>query len=156
MRQPVWRDNETLFTTTVEDVPQSYRARMAYAGVLFERGQKVEGFKQLDIANNLFPDDPALLEFAAEQYALAGRCSVAARLYKQLVERYPIHLNSRIGLVGCLTVLRDHATARSVARAGLTLGVPQTGLRQLLRINDSVETAERMQRAKGTPPTARN
>jgi len=156
MRQPVWRDNETLFTRTVEDVPESYRARMAYAGVLFERGKKVEGFKQLDIANNLFPDDPALLEFAAEQYAIAGRCSVAVRLYKQLVDRYPIHLNSRIGLVGCLTVLRDHATARSVARAGLTLGIPQTGLRQLLRINDSVETAERMQRAKRAAPAARN
>jgi hypothetical protein len=156
MRQPVWRDNETLFTRTVTDVPESYRARMAYAGVLFERGQKVEGFKQLDIANNLYPDDPALLEFAAEQYAIAGRCSVAVRLYKQLVARYPIHLNSRIGLVGCLTVLRDHATARSVAREGLTLGVHQTALRQLLRINDSVERAERIQRVKSTAPVAGN
>jgi hypothetical protein len=153
MRQPVWRNNETLFTQTVADVPESYRARMAYAAVLFDRGQKLEAFKQLDIANNLYPDDPALLEYAAAQYALAGRCSVSARLYKQLVDRYPIHLNSRIGLVGCLTVLRDHATARAVARAGLTLGVPQTALRQLMRINDSVETAERMQRAKGSAPT---
>jgi len=156
MRQPVWRNNETLFTQTVEDVPESYRARMAYSAVLFERGQKVEGFKQLDIANNLYPDDPALLEFAAEQYALAGRCSVSARLYKQLVDRYPVHLNSRIGLVGCLTVLRDHATARSVARAGLTLGIHQTALRQLLRINDSVEKAERVQRVKNTAPVAGN
>lgn len=156
MRQPVWRDNETLFTQTVTDVPHSYKARMAYAAVLFEQGKKVDGFKQLDIANNLFPEDPALLEFAAEQYALAGRCSVSARLYKKLVDRYPVHLNSRIGLVGCLTVLRDHANARSVARAGLTLGVPQTALRQLLRINDSVETAERLQRAKGSSPAARN
>ena len=156
MRQPVWRDNETLFTRTVEDVPESYRARMAYAAVLFERGQKPEGFKQLDIANNLYPDDPALLEFAAEQYALAGRCSVSARLYKQLVDKYPVHLNSRIGLVSCLTVMRDHATARAVGRAGLTLGVRQTALRQLLRINDSVETAERMHRAKGSTPIARN
>ena len=152
MRQPVWRNNETLFTKTVADVPESYRARMAYASVLFDRGQKVEGFKQLDIANNLYPDDPALLEFAAAKYALAGRCSVSARLYKQLVDKYPMHLNSRIGLVGCLTVLRDHATARAVARAGLTLGVEQTALRQLLRINDSVETAERLQRAKGSAP----
>jgi hypothetical protein len=156
MRQHVWRNNETLFTQTVQDVPESYRARMAYSAVLFERGQKVEGFKQLDIANNLYPDDPALLEFAAEQYALAGRCSVSARLYKQLVDRYPVHLNSRIGLVGCLTVLRDHATARSVARAGLTLGIHQTALRQLLRINDSVEKAERIQRVKNTAPAAGN
>jgi hypothetical protein len=157
MRQPVWRDNATLFTQTVEDVPESYRARMAFAAMLFERGQKVEGFKQLDIANNLFPEDPALLEFAAEEYAKAGRCSVSARLYKKLVDRYPSHLNSRIGLVGCLTVLRDHATARAVAREGFLTGVPQTALRQLLRISDSVERAERMQQRKSSPqPAARN
>jgi protein O-mannosyl-transferase len=155
MRQPVWRNNETLFTKTVTDVPESYRARMAYAAVLFDRGEKVEAFKQLDIANNLYPEDPALLQYAAAQYALAGKCTVSARLYKRLVDRYPIHLNSRIGLVGCLTVLRDHATARAVARQGLTLGVPQTALRQLIHINDSVETAERMQRAKGGIPAPR-
>ncbi len=146
LRQHVWRDNDTLFTQTVADVPASYRARMAYAAVLFDRGQQLEGFKQLDMANNLYPDDPALLEYAAERYARAGRCSVSARLYKKIVDRYPMHLSSRIGLVGCLIVLRDHAKARAVARAGLTTGVPQTALRQLIHINDSVETAESLRR----------
>ena len=156
VRQRVWKDNVTLFTQTVADAPGSYRARMAYAAMLFERKQKVEGFKQLDIANNLFPDDPPLLEFAAEEYAKAGRCSVSARLYKQIVDKYPAHLSSRIGLVGCLIVLRDHATARAVARAGLTTGVPQVALRQLIHINDSVETAERIGRAKSSNPPVRN
>jgi hypothetical protein len=155
MRQPVWRDNETLFTQTVTDMPENYRARMAFAAVLFERGKKVEAFQQLDIANNLYPEDPALLEYAAAKYAQAGRCTVSARLYQRLVDRYPMHLSSRIGLVGCLTVMREHATARAVARAGLTAGVPQTALRQLMRINDSVEIAERAQRGKSSAPPAR-
>jgi len=154
MRQPVWRNNETLFTQTVTDMPENYRARMAFAAVLFERGKKVEGFKQLDIANNLYPEDPALLEYAAAKYAQAGRCTVSARLYQRLVDRYPMHLSSRIGLVGCLTVMREHAAARAVARAGLTAGVPQTALRQLMRINDSVEIAERSQRGKRSAPPA--
>ncbi|MEO7822350.1 MAG: hypothetical protein ABIS15_01990, partial [Gemmatimonadaceae bacterium] len=156
VRQRVWRDNVTLFTQTVADAPGSYRARMAYAAVLFERKQKAEGFKQLDIANNLFPDDPPLLEFAAEEYAKAGKCPVSARLYKKIVDKYPTHLSARIGLVGCLIVLRDHSTARAVARAGLTTGIPQTALRQLIHINDSVETAERMNRGKSANPLARN
>ncbi len=155
-RQRVWRDNVTLFTQTVADAPGSYRARMAYAAILFERKEKTEGFKQLDIANNLFPDDPPLLEFAAEEYAKAGKCPVSARLYKKIVDKYPTHLSARIGLVGCLIVLRDHATARAVARAGLTTGIPQTALRQLIHINDSVETAERMNRGKSSTPPVRN
>jgi len=156
LRQRVWRDNATLFAQTVKDAPTSYRARLAYATILFERRQRREGFEQINIAHSLYPQDISVLEYAAEQYAQAGSCPVATRLFQSVLAKEPRHARSRTGLASCLIVMGDYAKARTTIRQGLAIGQPEHALRQLLKINDSVETAARLRQGKSPSPPARN
>jgi len=152
LRQRVWRDNATLFAQTVKDAPTNYKARLAYATVLFERRQRREGFEQIRIAHRLYPQDIAVLEYAAQQYAEAGSCPVATRLFRSVLAKKPRHARSRLGLASCLIVMGDYANARTTIRQGLATGEPENALRQLLRINDSVEASARLRQPGSARP----
>ncbi len=156
LRHRVWRDNATLFPQTVKDAPTSYRARLAYATLLFERGQRREGFEQITIARNLFPQDITVVEYAAEQFAASGRCPIAIPLFDSVLAKEPRHARSRLGLASCLIVMGDHAKARRIIRQGLGVGEPENALRQLLMINDSVETAARSRQQPPGSPSRRD
>lgn len=145
VRQRVWRDNATLFPQTVKDAPKSYRARLAYATLLFEQRKRSEGFEQIRIAHSLHPDDITVLEYAAEQYAQNGQCPVAKGLFQAVLAKVPQRARSRLGLASCLIVMAEYANARATIRQGLGVGEPENALRMLLKINDSVETAARLQ-----------
>lgn len=152
LRQRVWRDNATLFAQTVKDAPTSYRARLSYATFLFEQRQRREGFEQIRIAHTLYPQDIAVLEYAAQEYAQAGSCPVATRLFRSVLEKKPRHARSRLGLASCLIVMGDYANARTTIRQGLGKGEPESALRQLLRINDSVEAATHLRQPGSARP----
>ena len=149
-RQPVWRDNDTLFAQSVKDAPLSYKSRLSYSASLFEQRKLREGFEQLNIAYNLYPDDVALIEFAGQQYAQARSCGVAVRLFRMVLEKQPLRDPSRLGLASCLIMMGNHDEAQAVIRKGLAIGQQQKPLRQLLRINDSVEVV-RHPRASAAP-----
>lgn len=144
MRQHVWHNNASLFTQTVKDAPSSSNSRMYYSTTLFEQGQVREAFRQLDIAHKLYPKNVAVLEFAGLQYAQARSCPVAIRLFRQALQRDSRRARARTGLASCLITMGDHANARRTIREGLGIGKPETALRQLLRISDSVEIAGRL------------
>jgi hypothetical protein len=155
VRQPVWRDNATLFPQTVKDAPRSYRARLAYATLLFEQKKREEGFEQIRIAHSLHPDDITVLEYAAEQHAQNGQCPVAKGLFERVLAKVPERARSRLGLASCLIVMGEYANARATIRKGLGRGEPENALRMLLKINDSVETAGRMRRQQAAKPPPR-
>lgn len=156
LRQRVWRDNATLFAQTVKDAPTSFNARLYYSTILFERRQVGEGFKQLEIAHSLYPNEITVLEYAAAQYAQARSCPVATRLFRTVLAKDPRRLRSRTGLASCLITMGDHANARKTIREGLATGEPEFALRQLLKINDSVETAARLKRPGSASPPGRD
>jgi hypothetical protein len=146
MRQRVWHDNASLFEQTVRDAPTSSNARLYYATTLFEQGKFREAFDELGLAHRLYPKNLAVLELAGEQYSRARTCSVAIRLFRQVLATDYSRMRSRTGLASCYITTGDHANARKTIREGLGVGQPENALRQLLRINDSVETAARLKR----------
>lgn len=143
-RQRVWRDNETLFAQTVNDVPASYKAHMAYAALLFQHNRRSEAFEEIKIAHALFPKDLGVLEYAAQEYSRVEGCRQAIGLYGRVLAEDPRRSRSRVGLASCLIALHDHVDARKTIRQGLVIGESRRALEQLMAINDSAEAASRL------------
>lgn len=143
-RQRVWRDNETLFAQTVNDVPASYKAHLAHAALLFQHNRRKEAFEEVRIAHAIFPKDLDVLEYAAQEYSRVEGCRRAIGLYARVLAEDPGHSRSRVGLASCLIALHDHVDARKTIRQGLVIGESRHALEQLMAINDSVEAASRL------------
>lgn len=142
-RQQVWRDNETLFAQTVDDVPASYTAHLAYAGFLFQHNRRKEAFEEIGIAYAIFPRDLDGLEYAAQEYSRVEGCRRAIGLYARILTEDPRRSRSRVGLANCLIALHDHVDARKTIRQGLVIGESRREFEQLMAINDSVEASHR-------------
>ena len=143
LRQRVWRDNDTLFAQTVKDSPASYKAHLAYAVMLFQHHRRSDAFMEIKIAHALFPEDPGVLEYAADEYARVEGCGRAVAFYRRVLTQDPGRDRSRIGLAACLIAMGDHAGARKTISQGFLLGDSRLPLEQLRRINDSTEAALR-------------
>ncbi|HET7458803.1 MAG TPA: hypothetical protein VFJ74_14235 [Gemmatimonadaceae bacterium] len=68
-RQPIWKNNDTLFRQGVIDAPLSYRTHYALGGLLVKEGKFGAAERELRAAIRLFPVDPEPMEFLASQYA---------------------------------------------------------------------------------------
>jgi hypothetical protein len=144
-RQRVWRDNQTLFTQTVSDVPASYKAHLAYAAMLFQNNRRKEAFEEVSLAHRLYPADLDVVEYAAQEYSRVEGCQRAIVLYNYVLARDAGHSRSRVGLASCLIALHEHAAARKTIREGLVIGESKHALEQLMAINDSTEAGYRAQ-----------
>jgi tetratricopeptide (TPR) repeat protein len=147
-RQRVWRDNETLFAQTVNDVPASYKAHMAYAEFLFQHNQRKKAFEEVELAHTLFPKDLDVLEYAAEEYSRVEGCRQAVGLFGHVLAEDPRRARSRVGLAQCLIAMGRHDVARKVIREGLATGESLSAFQRLTVINDSVETVSRSRGGK--------
>lgn len=122
VRQPVWRDNDTLLTTTVLDAPKSYRARWQLARHLAGRDEfepAREAFRQ---ALDRYPHDPRLLEDYGQLLRRMGRCAEAVRVLQQALIIDSTRVMARSRLYYCLIQLGRPADAGRVAQAGVALG----------------------------------
>jgi hypothetical protein len=146
LRQRVWRDTNTLVLQTVNDVPASYRAHMAYALLLFERNRRSDAFEELALANALFPADPSALEFAAEAYSSVEGCGRAVGLFRKVLAERPKRDRSRVGLAECLIVMGRHSEARETIMQGFALGTSRSAFAKLMAVNDSAEASHRLPR----------
>ena len=140
-RQRVWRDNDTLFAQTVNDVPASYKAHMGYAAVLLQQKRRKEAIEELKLANALFPADATSIEYVADAYASVEGCRRAIGIYIRVLAEDPRRGRSRIGLASCLIALHDYEEARTVIRQGFTNGMTRGVTERLWAMNDSVEAA---------------
>jgi protein O-mannosyl-transferase len=138
-RQRVWRDNNTLFAQTVEDAPASYKAHTGYAAVLIQQKRRGEALEELKLANALFPEDPAAIEYVADAYASYNGCLPAIGIYSRILAKDPGRARSRVGLVACLIALHRHEEARKAIRQGLANGVTLPLMQHFWRMNDSAE-----------------
>ena len=114
-RNRVWRDNETLFTQSVEDAPTSYRAHHMLGQLYFERGDRARGERHLRRALELFPHDPVVAYNLAEEYRKAGWCKPAIPLYRSAFDIAPAMRKSQYGLAACQLEELDMDGARSTA-----------------------------------------
>jgi tetratricopeptide (TPR) repeat protein len=143
LRQGIWRDSDTLVVQTLDDVPESYRAHMSYALLLFQHNRRRDAFHELALANALFPTDPTALEFAAESYSSVEGCGRAVGLFRQVLTEYPERDRSRVGLAQCLIAMGRHSEARETIKQGLAVGKSRGSFEQLMATNDSAEASHR-------------
>ncbi|MFL5469076.1 MAG: tetratricopeptide repeat protein [Gemmatimonadaceae bacterium] len=147
LRQRVWHDDYTLFAQTVVDAPSSYKAHMAYAGLLFEKQQRKAAFDHIAIAHALVPGDLDALQYAAANYSGVEGCYRAVGLFAHVLDEEPRRAEARVGLVQCLTAMGRYADARKSIRAGLATGESMGAFQRLLFVNDSIEASAARRRA---------
>jgi protein O-mannosyl-transferase len=121
-RNPVWRDNLTLFTQTVQDAPRSYRAHYVYGSELFNVGRAEEGERELRQAIALSRNDSDPYNFLATKYREAKLYPLAIPLYRTALELRPSRPDSRFGLAYSLLYNGDPIGARAQADTGLASG----------------------------------
>jgi protein O-mannosyl-transferase len=121
-RNPVWRDNLTLFTQTVQDAPRSYRAHYVYGSELFNVGRAGEGERELRQAIALSRNDSDPYNFLATKYREAKLYPQAIPLYRTALELRPSRPDSRFGLAFSLLYSGDPVGARAQADTGLASG----------------------------------
>jgi hypothetical protein len=140
LRQPVWRDDATLFAQTVTDAPSSYRAQFFYGQMLFEQGRRAAGehHLRLAIALNPTPSDASPLNYLATQYRVAGMCAQALPLYERALAGDSARPDVRYGLAECLLASGRVDDARRLAEDGVRRGDLATLFRSVVARADSV------------------
>ena len=153
-RTTVWHDNERLFTQSVVDSPESYRAHYMLGAWMFETGRKREGEHYYRRALALFPYDPFMAYNLAMQYQTAGMYEAAIPLYEAAFSVAPQFRRGegRQNLAFCLANANRPAEAREQALLAMRLGGARLrDLRRIVQFSDSV-----MRKAPNPSPRAPN
>ena len=150
-RNPVWKDNDTLFRQTVVDVPSSSRAHWMLAEHLSITEGRRAGLDEMLLAVVLGrKDDPTLLGFAADQFAVAGLCPKAMGMYRRALALTPDNVQLRINSSLCLLRLGKLEEARALAVAGMPRAADDAGLVKIVNLSDSLQDVRRERLANGT------
>jgi hypothetical protein len=150
-RTTVWHDNERLFSQTVVDAPQSYRAHYMLGAWFFETGRKREGEHEYRRALALFPYDPFMAYNLAMQYQTSGMYDAAIPLYRWAFSIAPRFRQGegRQNLAFCLANANQPASAREQALLAMSFGGARLrALRRIVQFSDSVMGKTPNHRAK--------
>jgi hypothetical protein len=121
-RQPVWRDNLTLFTQTVVDEPRSYRGHFVLGRELVRRNDPEGAIAAYRRAGDLYQGDHRVFEEWGQVHRAASRCDLAVPVFERGVAANPTATVARSRLFECLYWLGDYDRAAAVATEGLRLG----------------------------------
>ncbi len=151
-RNPVWRDNESLFRHTVEDVPFSARAHWMLAEYLAETGRPREGVDDMMVAVALGrKNDGVMVAFAADLLQAADMCGRAMSLYKRALTMKPRDEQLRYNASLCLVKLGRVGEARSIARAGIQKSGGTPKLDRMVVLTDSLEMSRQSEKVATIP-----
>jgi hypothetical protein len=121
-RQPVWRDNLTLFTQTTIDEPRSYRGHFVLGRERFRRGDSTGAIAAYQRAGTLYQRDHRVFEEWGQIHRASGRCDLAIPIFERGVAADSSATVARSRLLECLFVLAEYQRASEVAADGLRLG----------------------------------
>jgi protein O-mannosyl-transferase len=139
-RQPVWRDNTTLFGRTVVDAPRCYWAWRNWAGDLVLRQRPDSAAEAYRRSLQLFDRDPQVYDDFASFNRRTGHCDAAVPLFRRSLELDPARDQTAARLIGCLVTLRRYAEARAEATARIERGTEE--FRNLRALVDSAERSQ--------------
>jgi tetratricopeptide (TPR) repeat protein len=139
IRQPVWKDNGTLFAQTVVDAPHNYRAHWSYGLYLYEHGEKEAAFRSLQSAMTLFPYDASLYNDVGDVYRTDGHCEQSIPLYQKALLLNPDLRYTRSRMASCYMRLGDYGSARLELRKLVNAGYPE--FEPLIQAVDSAAAA---------------
>lgn len=155
-RNPVWKDNETLFRQGVVDAPDSYRAHFMLGTHLFENKRKTEGERHYRLAMQLFPYDPLMAYALAEQYRGVGMCAPAITLYEWYFQLEPEASRGHLGHAQCLLLTLRLSEARAEALEAIRKGARLGPAREIIAAARAASDSLAARRARGDtlPPPA--
>lgn len=150
-RNPVWKDNESLFRQQVRDSPRSYRANFMLGEHLFEHQRQVEGEKYYRRALQLFPYDPLMALGLAEQYRKAGMCEPAITMYRWLFTLEPL-ARGHTGFASCLLATLNLDEAKRESLQSIRLGGDVKENRRIIAAAREARDSLAVRRARGEQP----
>lgn len=138
-RNPAWRDNDTLFRQTVEDVPFSSRAHLMLAQHLSLTKHSRDVLEEVMLAMALGrKDDVLLLGVAADQFHLSGMCGRAIPIYRRALALTPRNEQLRANTALCLMRLGRIDEAREIAMSGFQINRTSPVLIRSVALADSL------------------
>jgi tetratricopeptide (TPR) repeat protein len=137
IREPVWRDDHTLFARGVIDAPRDYYTHYLWADQLFNEGRTDDAAREAGRSIDLSRGYPPALALLADVYARDGACDRAIPLWRRALRVMPWLVPPRIGLATCLVRTGEYADARAVATEGIAHGETDPGLRHAIASADS-------------------
>jgi hypothetical protein len=140
-RNPVWKNDESLFRQTAEDVPNSARAHQLLGDVLMSKGKR-EGIIEMEIGVKLSsPTDAVARHFAARRFYRSGMRQPALALYKEALALDPSNAQIRQEEAYCLAQLGQLDSGVAVAEEGLRRTPGDQGLVQFLAFARNAATS---------------
>ena len=153
-RSLVWKDNATLLPQTIVDAPSSHRAHWMLAMELKSQNRMAEALDEVDLAVTLGDQKDALLiAYAADMFAMAGRCPRALTLYRRALAIVPDKVQLRANTSFCLINIGKLEEAKAVALD--PAGAPgDPALLRMAAVSDSLQIvrAARLRSADGSLP----
>lgn len=141
IRQPVWRDNRTLFAQTLRDAPLSYRSHWLW-GMTLAADDDLEGARrELKAAVLIFPRNGLLQLNLGGVYRANGQCAAAMNHLQRAAAMLG---TSRLGttyLADCSLRLARFREGARWARRGLASYPGDSSLALLARAADSILVA---------------
>jgi hypothetical protein len=141
LRLPVWRDNTTLFRSTVADAPKSYWAWRNWAGDLVLTGHNEEALAAYQHSLALYDRDPTVYDDLASFERRGGHCELAIPHFQAALAIDSTRYMTTSRLIGCLTIVGDFDAARRLARRAIGAGREEFGT--LLQLVDSAAAVRR-------------
>lgn len=140
-RNPVWKNNATLFRQTVEDVPYSWKSHLMLGELLVSQG-KSEGALEMSVAVKLSPRNDVQTRYVtARRLHIAGQQALALPFYADALALDPSNAIIRENAAYCLAQMGRMSDAVAVAKAGLRLKPGNPLLTRFLQRADSVAHA---------------
>jgi hypothetical protein len=142
-RNPVWKNNETLFRQTAEDVPYSWKAHIMLGELLSLQG-KGEGLLELRLGARLASKTDVQVRYlVARRFHLAGQQLEALPYYAEAMALAPDNPWIREDAAYCLVQVGKMPDAIAIAKEGLRRKPGDVRLVKFMRFADSVAVAER-------------
>lgn len=155
-RQRVWEDNASLFSVTVVDAPDNYRAHHALGELFGAAASWRRAEQHLRIADSLFPGYDLLELSLARVLHFDDRCPDALPIYEKVLAARPDAEVAIVGRTACQLEMRRFSDAREGSLAGIASGSSPAVFQTLLQkaesalvANDTVDARNRWWRAGG-------
>lgn len=141
-RNPVWKNNETLFRQTAEDIPYSWKAHVMLGEHLALQG-KGEGLLELRLGARLAAkNDVQVLYLVARRFHLAGQQAEALPYYADAMALAPDNPWIREDAAYCLAQLGKMSDAIAIANEGLRRKPGDVRLVKFMKFADSIGVVE--------------
>ena len=125
LRNRDWKDDLTLWTTTVQTAPRSVRARTNLAGSLKAKARYEEALIHYQAGNEILPDSPRGYIGMGDVYRLMGRFDLAVEQFEKALELHSASIAARVGLTRTYADMGLQEKALEVSRQ-----VPEVQLRE--------------------------